>query len=79
MEKELGVQQRLIEMLPESLISWVGDNLLLTSVLVLGIGGFTIIMLIIYLAKKFPSKGGSSGSSIGLDYNPDLGSFDSFD
>ena len=53
MENELGVQRRLIEMFPESVISWVGDNLLLTFVLVLGIGGFTIIMLIIYLAKKF--------------------------
>ena len=63
MENELGVQRRLIEMFPESVISWVGDNLLLTFVLVLGIGGFTIIMLIIYLAKKFPSKGGSSDST----------------
>ena len=53
MENELGVQRRLIEMFPESLISWVGDNLLLTFVLVLGIGGFTIFMLIIFLSKKF--------------------------
>ena len=66
-------------MFPESVISWVGDNLLLTFVLVLGIGGFTIYMLFFYLMGKFGSKGGSSGSNIGPDYNPDLGSFDSFD
>ena len=63
MENELGVQRRLVEMFPESVISWVGDNLLLTFLLVLGIGGFTIYRLIIYLANKFPSKGGSSGDT----------------
>ena len=76
MENELGVQRRLIEMFPESVISWVGDNLLLTFVLGLGIGGFTIFKLFCYLMDKFGSKGGSSGSNIGPDYNPDFGSFD---
>ena len=73
MENELGVQRRLIEMFPESVISWVGDNLLLTFVLVLGIGGFTIYMLFFYLMGKFGSKGGSSGDT---NTNWDFGIYD---
>ena len=52
-------QHRLIEMLPESVCVWIGDNLLLTFVLGLGVG-FILFVLLIRLLNKFSGKSNSS-------------------